>query len=125
MFGIRVLRYPVMDTVRFTAVIKTRSPDDAEQRRFWGTGYIHTTLDGQVEDHSGDVIDTPEALAALEEAFYGFVKEYRTGDAGHELFDAADMIEGFVVTTEKKTAGLFPAEMDEGIYVGFEARPTD
>ena len=109
------------DTVRFTAVIKTR---EVEQRRFFGAGYIHDNGD-QVVDHSGDIIDTPEAQAALEEAFYGFVKDYRTGDMGHELFDAADMIEGFIVTKEKKAAGLFPESMSEGIYVGFEARDSE
>jgi hypothetical protein len=111
------------DTVRFTAVIKSR---EDERRRFWGTAYIHTRPDGQsVVDASGDFVDTPEAQASLEEAFYGFVKEYRSGDAGHELFDAADMIEGFVVTGEKKAAGLFPESMPEGIYVGFEAADSD
>ena len=110
-----------MDTFRFTAVIKSR---EDKQRRFWGTGYIHTTRDGAITDHSGDIIDTQEAQAALEEAFYGFVKDYRTGDAEHELFDASDMIEGFIVTKEKKAAGLFPSDMDEGIYVGFQARET-
>ena len=60
----------------------------------------------------------------LEEAFYEYVKSYREGDAGHELFGAATMIEGFVVTKEKIAAGLFPSGMDEGIYVGFEANAT-
>ncbi len=117
-----MLRLPEMDTVRFSCVIKSR---EDEQRRFFGAGYIHNTTDGQVTDHSGDIVDTPEAQAALEEAMYGFVKDYATGDMGHELFDAADLIEGFIVTKEKKTAGLFPAEMDEGIYVGFQARNTE
>lgn len=111
------------DTFRFTAVIKSR---EDEQRRFYGTGYIHTSADGTgVTDHSGDTIHSPEAQQALEEAFYGFVKSYRSGDDGHEVFDAADMIEGVVVTTEKKQAGLFPKDMPEGIYVGFEARESD
>ncbi len=111
-----------METFRFTATIEKREPD---QRRFWGKGYIHTTADGQVTDASGDVIDTPETQAALEAAFYDYVKTSRSGDAGHELFDAATMIEGFVVTKEKKAAGLFPNEMDEGIYIGFEADQSD
>jgi hypothetical protein len=110
------------DTVRFQAIIKAR---EDEQRRFWGRGYIHTTPNGPVEDWSGDIIDTPETQTELEEAFYGFVKDYRSGDAGHELFDAAVLIEGFVVTKEKIAAGFFPEGMDEGIYVGFEARDTD
>lgn len=112
-----------MTDIRFTLNIDKQAP---EQRRFWGRGYIHTRKDGeQVVDHSGDVVDTPEAQAALEEAFYGYVKDYRAGDAGHELFDAATMIEGFVVTKEKKAHGMFPDDMPEGIYVGFEAKPTD
>ncbi len=112
-----------METVHLTAHIEKAGFDD-DQRRFWAKGYIHTTALGQVEDYSGDVIDTPETQAELEEAFYGFVKEYRSGDAGHELFDAATLIEGFVVTKEKIDGGLFPVGMDEGIYVGFEANTS-
>ena len=111
------------DEVRFTCHIEKSEPD---QRRFWGKAYIHTSADGgQVEDWSGDYIDTPETQRELEEAFYGFVKDYRTGDAEHEVFDAATMIEGYVVTPEKKAAGLFPENMDEGLYVAFEAEKTD
>lgn len=110
-----------MEPVRFVCHIEK---SETEERRFWGRGYIHTTADGQVEDASGDVVDTPEAQRELEAAFYEYVKSYRDGDAGHELFGAATMIEGFVVTKEKIAAGLFPAGMDEGIYVGFEANDT-
>jgi len=97
-----------------------------EQRRWFGKAYIHTTGDGDaVIDHSGDVVDTVEAQAELEEAFYTFVKEYRTGDLEHQVFGAATMIEGFIVTKEKKAAGIFPADMDEGVYLAFEADDTD
>lgn len=112
-----------MEQIRFVCHIEKSVP---AERRFWGRGYIHTTAEGdQVHDHSGDVIDTPEAQRDLEHAFYEYVKQYRNGDANHEMFDAADMIEGFVVTKEKKAAGLFPDTMDEGIYVGFEARQNE
>ena len=110
-----------MEPVRFVCHIEKSEPDE---RRFWGKGYIHTTDDGQVVDTSGDVIDDPQSQRELEEAFYGYVKAYRDGDAGHELFGAATMIEGFVVTKEKKAAGLFPDDMDEGIYLGFQAQDT-
>ncbi len=109
------------DVFKFTATIKSR---EDEQRRFFGAGYIYNN-GGQVTDHSGDVVDTVEAQTALEEAFYGFVKESRLGDSEHHLFGAADMIEGYIVTAEKKAAGIFPEGMSEGIYVGFEARRTD
>ena len=111
-----------MAEIRLTCTIAKQAPD---QRRFWGKAYIHTLASGDtVEDYSGDVIDTPEAQAALEEAFYGFVKDYRSGDTEHETFDSATMIEGFVVTRAKKAAGLFPDDMDEGIFIGMEAKDT-
>ena len=111
-----------MDDVALTCKIEKQVPD---QRRFWGKAYIHNVDGEQQVDHSGDVIDTVETQAILEESFYGYVKSYRSGDMEHEQFDAATMIEGFVVTKEKKAAGLFPTEMDEGIYIGFEANATD
>ena len=111
-----------METFSFTATIEKQ---DTEQRRFWGKAYIHTTADGSVTDASGDVIDTPETQAALEQSFYEYVKTSRSGDVGHELFDAATMIEGFVVTKEKKAVGIFSDDMDEGIYIGFEADQTE
>ena len=111
-----------VETFRFTATIEKK---DTEQRRFWGKAYIHTTADGSVTDASGDVIDTPATQAALEASFYEYVKSSRSGDVGHELFDAATMIEGFVVTKEKKANGFFSDDMDEGIYIGFEAERND
>ena len=113
----------MVDDITLTCRIEKKMPD---QRRFWGKAYIHTKADGAtVVDHSGDTIDTPEAQAELEEAFYGYVKSVRSGDMAHQVFNAATMIEGFIVTIEKKAAGLFPPEMDEGIYIGFEANDSD
>jgi len=114
---------PGMAIVSIRCDIDKAAPD---LRRFWGKGYIHTRSDGTaVVDHSGDVIDTPETQRDLEEAFYKFVTDYRSGDMQHQVFGAATMIEGFVVTAEKKAAGLFPQDMDEGVYVGFQANDTD
>ena len=113
----------MVDDITLTCKIEKQVPD---QRRFWGKAYIHTKADGgQVVDHSGDTIDTPEAQAELEEAFYEFVKSYRSGDLEHQVFNAATMIEGFVVTIEKKAAGLFPPDMDEGIHLAFQANDSD
>lgn len=112
-----------MEPIAFTCEIAKTAP---EQRRFFGKAYIHTTGDGDpVADHSGDVVDTPVAQAELEEAFYKFVTDYRTGDVDHQLFGAATMIEGFIVTKEKIAAGFFPEGMDEGIYLGFQAHDSD
>ena len=112
-----------MEQIRFVCHIEKSEPD---QRRFWGRGYIHTRSDGTpVVDHSGDVVDDLTSQRELENAFYKYVTDYRTGDMEHQAFGAATMIEGFVVTAEKKNAGLFPTDMDEGVYVGFEANETD
>lgn len=79
----------------------------------------------QIVDHSGDVIDTPEAMAALETSFYDFVRDVRSGDMEHVEYDAATMIEGVVVTPEKRAAGLFPDNMPDGLLVGFQANDSD
>lgn len=113
---------PAVDDFTLTCNITKQEPD---QRRFWGKGYIYTTASGeQVIDHSGDVIDTPDAQAALESAFYDYMKNSREGDLEHSDFGAATLIEGWIVTEEKKNAGLFPPDMDEGIYVAFEAHDS-
>ena len=113
----------MVEQIRFVCHIEKSEPD---QRRFWGRGYIHTRSDGTtVVDHSGDVIDDVSSQRELENAFYKYVTDYRTGDMEHATFGAATMIEGFVVTQEKKNAGLFPDDMDEGVYVGFQARDTE
>ena len=113
----------MVEQIRFVCHIEKSEPD---QRRFWGRGYIHTRSDGTtVVDHSGDVVDDLTSQRELENAFYKYVTDYRTGDMEHSAFGAATMIEGFVVTAEKKNAGLFPTDMDEGVYVGFEANDSD
>jgi len=111
-----------MDTVRFTCHIEKSEP---ALRRFWGRGYVVSKDGTAIVDHSGDVIDTPEAMTALESAFYDFVREIRSGDLEHTDFDAATMIEGVIVTPEKRAAGLFPDEMPDGILVGFQANDSD
>ncbi len=112
-----------MERIDLTCRIEKTAPD---QRRFWGKAYIHHRGDGtQIVDHSGDVIDTTESQQELEEAFYKFVTDYRTGDMEHQVFNAATLIEGFCVSKEKKAAGIFPAEMDEGVYVAFQCDDSD
>ena len=111
-----------MDKIRFICHIEKQEPD---QRRWWGKAYVYETEGEPSADHSGDIIDTPEAQAELEHAFYEYVKSSRQGDREHVDFGAASMIEGFIVTKEKIAAGLFPDGMDLGIYLGFEADSTE
>ena len=113
-----------VDTARFTAEIVKVAP---EQRRFFGWAYKTRRADGtQVVDHSGDMIDTPEARAALEDAFHRYVRDSGSGDDQHEMFGASQLVEAFAFTREKATAMGIPEDipLPEGLWVGFEALPT-
>lgn len=109
---------------RFTAEIVKLAP---EQRRFFGWAYITKRADGtQVVDHSGDAIDTPEARAALEDAFHRYVRDSGSGDDQHELFGASKLVEAVAFTREKARAMGIPDDvpLPEGLWVGFEVSQT-
>lgn len=109
-----------------TRIDATIAKIEPEQRRWWGWAYIHTKRDGtQVVDHSGDVIDTPEAKRTLENAFYKYVKTSGMGDDQHEHFDAARLIEAVAFTKEKAEMMGITESVPEGLWVGFEARDND
>ena len=92
---------------------------DEEQGRVYGWAYTFTKNGEQVEDHSGDVIDTPEAVQVFEEAFIDYVKDHRTGDLDHEQFEVSRLIEAAFITKDK--ANLMGAEIGrEGLWVGYE-----
>ena len=103
-----------MDDIRICKI-------DPEQRRVWGWGYIAKTADGEpVVDWSGDVIDTDEAFAALEDAIYRFVRDSGEGDDMHETFGVSKLIEAVVMSPAKAEAmGLDPA-VPSGVWLGFE-----
>lgn len=113
-----------VDTARFTTEIVKVAP---QQRRFFGWAYMSKRADGtQVIDHSGDAIDTPEAVAALEDAFHRYVRDSGDGDDQHELFGASKLIEAVAFNREKAAAMGIPDDvpLPEGLWVGFEALPT-
>jgi hypothetical protein len=92
---------------------------DEELGRVYGWAYTFTKNGVQVEDHSGDVIDTVEARNTLEEAFVDYVKDHRTGDLDHEQFEVSRLIEAAFITKGK--AELMGATLDrEGLWVGYE-----
>ncbi len=93
---------------------------DDEQGRVYGWAYVLTKEGEQVVDHSGDVIDTPEARHQLEEAFVKYVKDHRTGDLDHETFGVSRLIEAAVITTEKAALMGLPNTSREGLWVGYE-----
>ena len=99
---------------------------DDEQRLFGGWAYVARMPDGTlVEDHSGDVIDTPEAWEALTKAFVRYALVGRTGDFMHSDFEAADLIEMMIVDKAKREAlGLPEGVLPDAIYVSFKARES-
>ena len=99
---------------------------DLERRLFGGWAYIAHARDGsQVVDHSGDVIDTPEAWAALSDSFVDYALDSRSGDLDHAEFGAADLVEMFISDAEKRAAlGLPEGSLPDGVYVSFKARTS-
>jgi len=97
---------------------------DPERRIFGGWAYVVRKADGsQVIDHSGDVVDTEEAWTALEDAFYDYALEGRSGDYDHAEFGAADLVELVVLDKAKRLAlGLAEGSTPDGVYVSFKAR---
>ena len=93
---------------------------DEEQGRVYGWAYTFTKDGTQVVDHSGDVVDTPEARTALEEAFVRYVKDHRTGDLDHESFGVSRLIEAAFITKEKADLMGLALPSREGLWVGYE-----
>lgn len=99
---------------------------DLERRLFGGWAYVAHARDGsQVVDHSGDVIDTPEAWTALTDSFVEYALESRSGDLDHAEFGAADLVEMFISDVEKRAAlGIPEGLLPDGVYVSFKARSS-
>jgi len=92
---------------------------DEEQGRVYGWAYVFTKNGEQVEDLSGDVVDTPETRRQLEDAFVGYVKDHRTGDLDHNQFGVSQLIEA--VWVDKTKAEMMGMSTDrEGMWVGYE-----
>lgn len=105
-----------MSEITFTGDI---TKVDEEQGRVYGWAYVFTKNGEQVEDHSGDVIDTPEAVRSLEDSFVTYVKDHRTGDLDHEQFGVSRLIEAAFITKEKaEQMGMSTTR--EGMWVGYE-----
>lgn len=110
-----------METEYHANIVKV----DAPRRMFFGWSYIAKKAGDQIVDHSGDVIDTPEAVSALEDAFYEYALKSRSGDDGHKSFGVAELVEQVVFTEEKiEKMGLDPATTPVGVWSGYYAPPT-
>lgn len=74
---------------------------DEAQRRVFGWASIARKADGTLpHDSQGDVIDTPEAQLAWENAFYEFLPKAATADDMHVDFGVAKIVGGMVFTPD-------------------------
>lgn len=92
---------------------------DPDKGRVYGWAYV-ISKDGEPSaDHSGDMIDTPEARASFEEAFTKYVLDHRTGDLDHREFNVSRLIEAVYLDKEKMLAMGVTGDV-EGAWVGYE-----
>lgn len=101
---------------------------DEGRRLFGGWAYVAKDSAGNVvTDHSDDVIDTDEAWQALEDALVQYALEIRKGDDMHEVYDAADLVELFIIDEQRREAlgipeGVLPMR---AAFVTFKAADTE
>ena len=98
-----------------------------EKRLFGGWDYLYRDKDGAtVVDDSGDFIESPEAVAALEDAFAKYATEYRTGDDMHEVGDVSDLVFAIHVSDEvAKAMDLPDSYKQRGIFSVHRAQETE
>lgn len=94
---------------------------NVEKRQAFGWGYMAKDATGlQITDHSGDVVDSDEAVAALEDAFHRYVRDSREADDGHETFGVAKLIEATFMSPEKAELMGIDPKVPTGLWVGYE-----
>lgn len=115
-----------MDTeTRHTAEVRKLGPD--ERRWFGGWDYVYRDETGQrVTDASGDYIESPEAVAALDDAFAKYATVYRTGDDQHAEFDVSDLVFALPINDDTAAAlGLPDTYQKRGLFSVHRARETE
>lgn len=92
---------------------------DDERRLVYAWASIARRADGSLPvDSQGDVIDTPEALRAWEDAFYEFLPNQPTADDMHEDYGVAKISGGLVFTPElTKAMGIPDGVLPTGALV--------
>ena len=83
--------------------------------------------DGQLAvDHSGDVVDTPQAWDSLVDAFTEYALTGRDGDEMHQTFGVSKLAEFFVSDpTRWEQLGIPAGVLPQGIFVSYRAETDD
>jgi len=95
---------------------------DDDRHIFGGWAYVAKNAAGEiVVDHSGDVVDTPEAWASLVDAFYEYaLNGARTGDEMHQEFGVSKLAEFFVSDPDRwEQLGIPAGSMPQAIFVSY------
>lgn len=92
---------------------------DEAQRRVYGWASIARKADGTLpHDSQGDVIDTPEAVRAWENAFYEFLPKAATADDMHVDFGVAKIVGGLAFTPDlTKALGVPDGILPTGLFI--------
>lgn len=100
---------------------------DEAQRRVYGWASIARKADGSLpHDSQGDVIDTPEALRAWENAAYEFLPAAATADDMHVDFGVAKIVGGLVFTPDlSKSLGIPDGIMPTGFLIVVDIPKTE
>lgn len=109
----------VKSSTKFAAEI---TKFDTSQQLVFGWANVMKHADGSdVDDTQGDIVDTPEAIAAFEKAVYEYVELTGSGDEMHENYGVAQIVESFFVTPDKlEKMGLSSEDSPTGWFVGFK-----
>lgn len=99
---------------------------DEERRIASGWAIVAKRTDGtDAPDSQGDVIDTPEAIAALRKSFEDYAMESRDGDLMHAFFGVAKLVEMVVMTPDVQEAmGIEKGTVPVGAWVSFHYPET-
>lgn len=106
---------------------------DQSLRIVGGWASIAKNADGTLPpDSQGDVIDTPEAIAAWKKALVSYAKDARGGDLQHEFFNVASLVEFQIIDENsapilaKAMGGTLPeGNQFTGAWVGYYLPETD
>lgn len=100
---------------------------DEAQRRVYGWAHIVRKADGTLpHDSQGDVVDTPEALLAWENAWYDFLPKAATADDMHVDFDVAAIKSGLVFTPDLcKALGIAEGTLPTGTLIVIDIPKTE